>query len=101
MLGKRRKLRASLRACGVPPARALCVGDEIRDAEAARQAGIAFAGVAWGYTLPAALQPQTPLPLLQRPDALAALLLGPDGRAQPPAAQADACGTCAAMGSDA
>lgn len=81
LLGKRRKLRASLRACGIPAARALCVGDEIRDAEAARQAGIAFAGVAWGYTLPAALQPQTPLPLLQRPAALLALVLPPERRA--------------------
>jgi phosphoglycolate phosphatase len=67
VLGKRRKLRAALKACRVPAARALCVGDEIRDADAARQAGIAFAGVGWGYTLPAALQPHTPLPLLQRP----------------------------------
>ncbi|MCW0388358.1 N-acetylmuramic acid 6-phosphate phosphatase [Xanthomonas sacchari] len=101
VLGKRRKLRASLRACGVPAARALCVGDEIRDAEAARQAGIAFAGVTWGYTLPTALQPHTPLPLLQRPEALRALVLGADDRTQPPALQADACGTCAAMGSNA
>ncbi|WP_284567838.1 HAD-IA family hydrolase [Xanthomonas graminis] len=67
VLGKRRKLRAALSACRVAATRALCVGDEIRDADAARQAGIAFAGVAWGYTLPAALQPHTPLPLLQHP----------------------------------
>lgn len=77
LLGKRRKLRAALKACGIPAARALCVGDEIRDADAARQAGIAFAGVGWGYTLPAALQPHTPLPLLQRPADLCALLGGP------------------------
>ncbi|MFC6840732.1 HAD hydrolase-like protein [Xanthomonas theicola] len=67
LLGKHRKLRAALQACRIPAARALYVGDEIRDADAARQAGIAFAGVGWGYTLPAALQPHTPLPLLQRP----------------------------------
>ncbi|WP_337249403.1 HAD-IA family hydrolase [Xanthomonas cerealis] len=67
VLGKRRKLRAALKACRASAARALCVGDEIRDAHAARQAGIAFVGVAWGYTLPAALQPHTPLPLLEHP----------------------------------
>ncbi len=67
VLGKRRKLRAALKACRVAATRALCVGDEIRDADAARQAGIAFAGVGWGYTLPAALQLHTPLPLLQHP----------------------------------
>ncbi|MCC4593357.1 HAD family hydrolase, partial [Xanthomonas campestris pv. cannae] len=71
------------------------------DAEAARQAGIAFAGVAWGYTLPAALQPHTPLPLLQRPDALRALVLGAGACAEPHLAQAGARGACAAMGSDA
>ncbi|WP_295910811.1 HAD-IA family hydrolase [uncultured Xanthomonas sp.] len=101
VLGKRRKLRASLCACSVFAARALCVGDEIRDAEAARQAGIAFAGVAWGYTLPAALQPHTPLPLLQRPDALRALVLGTGACTQSRLAQTGARGACAAVGGDA
>jgi phosphoglycolate phosphatase len=50
MFGKRHKLRKVLAASGVQPAEALAVGDEIRDLEAARAAGIPFGAVAWGYT---------------------------------------------------
>jgi phosphoglycolate phosphatase len=50
MFGKRHKLRKVLGASGVQPAEALAVGDEIRDLEAARAAGIPFGAVTWGYT---------------------------------------------------
>ena len=33
----------------------LCVGDEMRDAEAAQKLGLDFAAVSWGYTNPAQL----------------------------------------------
>ena len=48
--GKRPKLRAVLRASGVPAVEAIAIGDEIRDLEAARAEGIAFGAVSWGYT---------------------------------------------------
>lgn len=50
LLGKARRLRGLARQLGVAPSATLYVGDELRDAEAAQQAGIDFAAVAWGYT---------------------------------------------------
>ncbi|CAG9191366.1 Phosphoglycolate phosphatase [Burkholderia vietnamiensis] len=72
LFGKARRLRALVREAGVQPADVLYVGDEIRDAEAARRARIAFQGVAWGYTTPHALQPHCDTPLLPSLDALLA-----------------------------
>jgi phosphoglycolate phosphatase len=55
IFGKRPKLRAVLRATRIPAAEAICIGDEIRDLEAAHAEKIAFGGVSWGYTNPEAL----------------------------------------------
>lgn len=55
MFGKGTRLRRLARACGVAPERAIYIGDELRDGEAAREAGLAFGAVAWGYTRPDAL----------------------------------------------
>ena len=60
MFGKRPKLRAVVRASGIPAAEALCIGDEIRDLEAAREEGIPFGAVSWGYTNPEALRAHGP-----------------------------------------
>lgn len=60
MFGKRPKLRAVLRASGVSAAEAICIGDEIRDLEAARAEGLPFGAVSWGYTHPEALQAHGP-----------------------------------------
>jgi phosphoglycolate phosphatase len=60
MFGKRPKLRAILRASGVSAAEAICIGDEIRDLEAAHAEGILFGAVSWGYTHPEALQTHGP-----------------------------------------
>lgn len=70
MFGKARKLRALVSSAGVRPDEALYVGDEIRDAEAASAAGMAFRGVAWGYTAATALQTHCATPLLVRPQDL-------------------------------
>lgn len=56
LFGKSRRLRRLVRAIGADPARAIYVGDELRDGAAAREAGIAFGGVAWGYARPDALR---------------------------------------------
>ena len=48
------------RATGVTAAEALCIGDELRDLEAARKVGIAFGAVSWGYTAADALAAQKP-----------------------------------------
>jgi phosphoglycolate phosphatase len=60
MFGKRPKLRAVLRSSGIPAAEALCIGDEVRDLEAAHAEGIAFGAVTWGYTHPETLRAQDP-----------------------------------------
>jgi phosphoglycolate phosphatase len=52
IFGKEAKFRKLLRRTGAAPADVLCIGDEIRDAQAAAAAGLAFAGVAWGYARP-------------------------------------------------
>ncbi|WP_175777220.1 HAD hydrolase-like protein [Burkholderia anthina] len=70
LFGKARRLRALVREAGMPPADVLYIGDEIRDADAAHRASIAFLGVAWGYTAPDALQSHCATPLLPRLDAL-------------------------------
>lgn len=55
VFGKPRKLKSVMKKCGVAPETAILIGDEIRDAHAARKVGMAFGGVAWGYTNPEAL----------------------------------------------
>jgi phosphoglycolate phosphatase len=61
LLGKRRKFREVLAAIDVPRARTLCVGDELRDADAAAAAGLDFIGVGWGFATPAVLATRSPL----------------------------------------
>jgi phosphoglycolate phosphatase len=60
LFGKGARIRAVLRTSGVPAGEAIYVGDEIRDAEAARKAGVAFGAVAWGQHSVQALRAQNP-----------------------------------------
>lgn len=55
MFGKVNKVRQVLRAAKVPPDAAALVGDESRDIEAARKAGVSAIAVTWGYATPEAL----------------------------------------------
>lgn len=75
LFGKARRLERLLGRIGVAPAQTLCIGDELRDLEAARTVGCAFGAVSWGYT---------------RADALAAA--GPDLMFSDPAGIAPALG---------
>ncbi|HDR9833965.1 TPA: HAD hydrolase-like protein [Burkholderia multivorans] len=70
LFGKARRLRALADEAGVRADQMLYVGDEIRDADAARRARVAFQGVAWGYTAPHALQSHCATPLLPHLGAL-------------------------------
>jgi phosphoglycolate phosphatase len=56
LFGKAAKFRRVVKRAGVAPSQAIAIGDEMRDLEAARAAGIAFGGVAWGYAEPKALR---------------------------------------------
>jgi len=57
LFGKTTRLRRLLDASGVPEREAILIGDELRDADAARHAGIDFGAVAWGYTRLTSLDP--------------------------------------------
>ena len=60
VFGKHRKFRRVARKLGAKPSETICIGDEIRDIEAAKAAGMDSAAVAWGYALPSALQAAGP-----------------------------------------
>ena len=77
VFGKARAFRRVLRRAGVPAERAICVGDELRDADAAREAGIAFGAVAWGYADPDALRATGPALWFQQPEELRRLAAPP------------------------
>jgi|SRR5436190_3442311 len=61
LFGKARKFKQAMRAAGVSTKATLAIGDEVRDAEAAKLAGIDFAGVAWGYATVEALAKTAPV----------------------------------------
>ncbi len=58
--GKAEKFRSVLRALKQSPARAIGVGDEVRDVEAARKAGIAAGSITFGYNSRKALESSNP-----------------------------------------
>jgi phosphoglycolate phosphatase len=60
IFGKPPKFRQVLRRSGVPAHKSICIGDEVRDAEAARSLGIPFAAVSWGYAKPELLEALEP-----------------------------------------
>jgi phosphoglycolate phosphatase len=60
LFGKARRLRALIRDAGRAPSEVLYIGDEIRDHQAATEAGCAFGAVSWGYTRADALAARTP-----------------------------------------
>jgi len=74
LFGKAQKFRRVLRQAGAAPASAIAIGDEIRDIEAARAAGIACAAVGWGYADPAALAAASPDLMFATLDDIAARL---------------------------
>ena len=60
LFGKHHKFRRVARRLGIKPADTICIGDEIRDIEAAGAAGMDSGAVAWGYAFPAALRAARP-----------------------------------------
>jgi phosphoglycolate phosphatase len=66
LFGKQSKFKSVVRRAGVDPARTIAIGDEVRDIEAARAAGIACAAVAWGYAAFDALAAHAPDMMFQQ-----------------------------------
>lgn len=68
LFGKATAIRRLLRREGVGPREFLYVGDEVRDVEAARKAGVDVAAVAWGYHTAELLAGHAPTYLWASPD---------------------------------
>jgi phosphoglycolate phosphatase len=74
LFGKAAKFRRVIRRAAVAPGEVIAIGDEVRDIEAARAAGIACGAVCWGYAAPAALQALGPDHTFERMDEIADVL---------------------------
>jgi len=79
LFGKASKFRRVVRRAGVPPARTAGVGDEARDIEAARAAGVAAVAVTWGYATADLLESRAPDHVVRTVEELQALLTGRKG----------------------
>ena len=75
--GKAGKLKTAVRRAGVNPAQAIAIGDETRDIDAAREAGIAAGAVLWGYAAPEALTRLAPDHVFADYEGIEHLLLAP------------------------
>ena len=76
IFGKAAKFRRILRRAAIDATQAIAIGDETRDIEAARAAGIACGAVTWGYAAPNALKALGPDLVFERMDDVARVLIG-------------------------
>jgi phosphoglycolate phosphatase len=83
MFGKARRIKRILALSGVSPSQAIVVGDETRDLEAARQAGVTGAAVSWGYAKTEALKPFRPTAIFSTVEEMLAFLGTDQPRSKP------------------
>ncbi len=76
LFGKAAKFTQVRRRLNIDADRIICIGDEVRDGEAARKAGLDFGAVNWGYANAAALAPLAPALTFADPDDVVRKLLG-------------------------
>jgi len=76
LFGKHWKFRRVARLLRAGPSETICIGDEIRDIEAAKAAGMNSGAVAWGYALPASLQAAGPTYLFNSVEEMTQRLAG-------------------------
>ena len=60
LFGKAAVFRRVVRKAGTTPARSLCIGDEVRDIDAAREAGCDCGAVTWGFATREILEASEP-----------------------------------------
>ena len=77
LFGKTAKFRRILDLTGIAVDDTISIGDEIRDIDAAREAGIDFGAVSWGYTSAAALNARAPNFMFSRMDDVIVALTTP------------------------
>jgi len=73
--GKGRLLKKLMKDKTIPHQNPIYVGDEIRDVEAAKSAGIKVIGVSWGYNTKIALQNANPDHIAEKPEDLQEIIL--------------------------
>ena len=76
LFGKQYKFKKAMTKLGVKPSEVLCVGDEVRDLEAARGVNVAFGAVAWGYTRVDALEAHPDIDLFYTVDDIMQTVMG-------------------------
>lgn len=75
LFGKSALFSRVMRQLNVKPDETLCVGDEIRDAEATKKVGARFGAVTWGYATRDALNATSPALVFETPADIAAKLI--------------------------
>jgi len=75
IFGKAQKFRRVVRRAGVDPRKVIAIGDETRDIEAARLAGIGCGAVTWGYAARQALIDRKPNLIFERMEEIAGALV--------------------------
>lgn len=74
IFGKAHVIRKCLRIKKIPKNAAMYIGDETRDVEAVKKAGIIMMAVTWGYSAPEVLAQMNPDALVDTPEALHACI---------------------------
>ena len=75
LFGKRNKLIRMAKLIGVERSQTVVIGDELRDLDAARAAGMAFGAVSWGATRAEALAARAPDFLFERMEHISSALI--------------------------
>lgn len=75
LFGKARKLRNVITRAQAAVERTICIGDETRDIDAAKEIGAASGAVTWGYATEAILAAHRPTLMLRSMEEVAALTL--------------------------
>jgi HAD superfamily hydrolase (TIGR01549 family) len=70
LFGKSKSLQKILKKKKIPKNSVIYIGDETRDVEATKKAGIPIAAVSWGYNTPEILKSLSPTKLVETPKAL-------------------------------
>jgi phosphoglycolate phosphatase len=80
LFGKAAKFKRLLSKTGISPDQAIAIGDEVRDIEAAHQAGVDFGAVSWGYAKLEAIQKHHPKMVFRSMEEIATKLADCEGR---------------------
>lgn len=74
LTGKARRLRGTARSLNVHPSEAVYIGDEVRDIEAARSAGMRVIAVTWGFNDEKLLAQHAPDAIARQPSDIPVLI---------------------------